>query len=83
MTDSAMNLHHEAPADRVKAIREMTSAERADERDRDPDGFFQRLSAENMVAAIADVRARDRQRARDTRRRWVRRLSFGLLASDR
>lgn len=83
VTDSATNLHHNAAAERAKAIREMTSAERADERDRDPDGYFQRLSAENTVAAIADVRARDRRRARDTRRRWLRRLSFGLIGGDR
>lgn len=83
VTECAMNLHRDAPANQVKAIREMTSAERATERDRDPDGFFQRLSAENMAAAIADVRARDRRRARETRRRWIRRLSFGLLVDDR
>lgn len=83
LTDSAMSRNQGASADRVKAIREMTSAERADERDRNPDGFFQRLSAENWVAAIADVRARDRRRARETRRRWLRRFSFGLRAGDR
>ncbi|MFC0628241.1 hypothetical protein [Kribbella deserti] len=67
----------------LKPIREMTSAERAAERDANPDGYFKRLSAENCKAAIADVRERDRRRATETRRHWFRRLTFGRLGGDR
>jgi hypothetical protein len=55
-------------------ILEMTSAQKADEAVRDPDGYHRRVQAESHVAVTAALRDRDRQRGREQRSKF----SYGI-----